>query len=105
MDGFGGDFGGSSSSAPTPSGNSQAELQASMNQLVLQLLQNQTRKTCFDKCFGDTFSATLEQKDQVCLAKCMDRMFEAHGLVAKATQTAAQAHLDQMRNSGMPGMM
>ena len=69
MDGFGGDFGGSSSSAPTPSGNNQAELQASMNQLVLQLLQNQTRKTCFDKCFGDSFSSTLEQKDQVCLAK------------------------------------
>mmetsp|Transcript_104663 Transcript_104663/g.262269 ORF Transcript_104663/g.262269 Transcript_104663/m.262269 type:complete len:87 (-) Transcript_104663:8-268(-) len=67
------------------------QLQSSLNQVVLQLLQNQVRKTCFDKCFsGNSFPDRMNKSDHICLAKCMDRMYEAHSIVVKASVEMAQ---------------
>merc|ERR1711977_522625 len=66
------------------------QLQQSLNAVVLQLLQNQVRKTCFDKCFGTRFPDRMAKSDHICLAKCMDRMYEAHAIVMKASVEMAQ---------------
>mmetsp|Transcript_724 Transcript_724/g.529 ORF Transcript_724/g.529 Transcript_724/m.529 type:complete len:84 (+) Transcript_724:101-352(+) len=67
------------------------QLQSSLNQVVIQLLQNQVRKTCFDKCFsGGSFPDRMSKSDHICLAKCMDRMYEAHSIVVKASVEMAQ---------------
>ncbi|CAE8687088.1 unnamed protein product, partial [Polarella glacialis] len=66
------------------------QLQQSLNQVVLQLLQNQVRKTCFDKCFQNRFPDRMSKSDHICLAKCMDRMYEAHAIVVKASVEMAQ---------------
>lgn len=50
----------------------------------------QVRKTCFDKCFGAKFSDHMGKNEQICLAKCMDRMYEAHAIVMKASTEMAQ---------------
>eukprot|EP00427_Karlodinium_veneficum_P053133 CAMPEP_0169416702 /NCGR_PEP_ID=MMETSP1017-20121227/63263_1 /TAXON_ID=342587 /ORGANISM="Karlodinium micrum, Strain CCMP2283" /LENGTH=102 /DNA_ID=CAMNT_0009524667 /DNA_START=271 /DNA_END=580 /DNA_ORIENTATION=- len=74
-------------------GGSQQDMQAmeqSLNAVVLQLLQNQVRKTCFDKCFGNRFPDRMAKSDHICLAKCMDRMYEAHSIVVKASVEMAQ---------------
>ncbi len=45
------------------------------------MLQQQIRKTCFEKCFPSTYPDQLAKDNQICLAKCMDRMIEAHSIV------------------------
>mmetsp|Transcript_30286 Transcript_30286/g.64464 ORF Transcript_30286/g.64464 Transcript_30286/m.64464 type:complete len:91 (+) Transcript_30286:72-344(+) len=83
MDGFGGGGGGGSQ-------QDVEQLHQSLNAVVLQLLQNQVRKTCFDKCFGNRFPDRMGKSDHICLAKCMDRMYEAHAIVVKASVEMAQ---------------
>mmetsp|Transcript_34042 Transcript_34042/g.95745 ORF Transcript_34042/g.95745 Transcript_34042/m.95745 type:complete len:91 (+) Transcript_34042:96-368(+) len=83
------DYGGGAGGA----GGSQQELEAlqsSLNAVVLQLLQNQVRKTCFDKCFQNKFPDRMNKSEHICLAKCMDRMYEAHAIVVKASVEMAQ---------------
>merc|ERR1711988_1671711 len=65
-------------------------IQQSVNAVVLQLLQNQIRKTCFEKCFKNNFPDRMGKTEQICLAKCMDRMYEAHSIVVKASVEMAQ---------------
>mmetsp|Transcript_43889 Transcript_43889/g.80204 ORF Transcript_43889/g.80204 Transcript_43889/m.80204 type:complete len:85 (-) Transcript_43889:156-410(-) len=72
------------------SAGDEAAFQQSMNAVVLQMLQNQVRKTCFDKCFGGSFKDRMGKPEQICLAKCMDRMYEAHAIVVKASVEMAQ---------------
>ena len=82
------DFSGGSSGS---SGQEMENLQQSLNAVVLQLLQNQVRKTCFDKCFpSNKFPDRMSKPDHICLAKCMDRMYEAHQIVVKASVEMAQ---------------
>eukprot|EP00437_Effrenium_voratum_P033783 CAMPEP_0181471434 /NCGR_PEP_ID=MMETSP1110-20121109/39071_1 /TAXON_ID=174948 /ORGANISM="Symbiodinium sp., Strain CCMP421" /LENGTH=90 /DNA_ID=CAMNT_0023596449 /DNA_START=34 /DNA_END=306 /DNA_ORIENTATION=- len=72
-------------------GQDMENLQQSLNAVVLQLLQNQVRKTCFDKCFpSNRFPDRMSKSEHICLAKCMDRMFEAHSIVVKASVEMAQ---------------
>jgi import inner membrane translocase subunit TIM13 len=80
----------------------QQELSNSLNAMVLQMLQTQVRDTCFTKCFTEggsgRFVDVLGKGEKICLAKCMDRMFEAYTIVTKASTEAAQnfqAALDQ----------
>nr|CEL76386.1 TPA: Mitochondrial import inner membrane translocase subunit TIM10 [Toxoplasma gondii VEG] len=48
--------------------------------------QLQVHKTCFKKCFpSNKFYSELSKSDHVCLAKCMDRMYEANEIVHQAT--------------------
>mmetsp|Transcript_22850 Transcript_22850/g.45015 ORF Transcript_22850/g.45015 Transcript_22850/m.45015 type:complete len:84 (-) Transcript_22850:632-883(-) len=71
-------------------GDSVAEFQQTLSAMIVQVLNNQVRKTCFDKCFGNKFADKLGKSEQVCLAKCMDRMYEAHSIVMKASAEMAQ---------------
>jgi import inner membrane translocase subunit TIM13 len=86
----------------------QQELANSVNAMVLQMLQTQVRKTCFSKCFtenGNRFVDNLGKNEKICLAKCMDRMFEAYTIVTKASTEAAQnfqAALDQQSATEQP---
>eukprot|EP00389_Voromonas_pontica_P006849 GDKH01010314.1.p1 GENE.GDKH01010314.1~~GDKH01010314.1.p1 ORF type:complete len:83 (+),score=16.35 GDKH01010314.1:118-366(+) len=66
------------------------DVQNALNLMVLQMLNNQVKKACFDKCFQGKFGDKLGKNDQVCLAKCMDRMYEAHSIVMKASTEMAQ---------------
>merc|ERR1712137_282625 len=87
------DFGGGSGFGGGSSGGQNMDsenLQNSLNAMVLQLLQNQIRKTCFTRCFKSSFPESMEKNDQICLAKCMDRMYEAHSIVVKASFEMAQ---------------
>ncbi len=69
-----------------------------LSQAVVQMLQTQIRKTCFSKCFGESsFPDYLGKNDQICLAKCMDRMIEAHSIVIKASQEMQQNLQSQTR--------
>ncbi|CEM38753.1 unnamed protein product [Vitrella brassicaformis CCMP3155] len=89
MDSLGtGGLGSGGSAAPSAAEMSQA--QNALNVMILQLLNNQVRKTCFDKCFGSRFSDRMSKNEQICLAKCMDRMYEAHTIVMKASAEMAQ---------------
>ena len=78
---------------------SQADLQQSVNAMVLQMLQNQVRKTCTPKCLPDgKYVDVLGKNEKICFAKCMDRMFEAYSVVTKASTEMAQnlqSQLDQ----------
>ena len=48
------------------------------------MLQKQINKTCFQKCFPNSkYPDQLQKNDQICLAKCMDRMIEAHSVVVR----------------------
>mmetsp|Transcript_9456 Transcript_9456/g.12429 ORF Transcript_9456/g.12429 Transcript_9456/m.12429 type:complete len:95 (-) Transcript_9456:84-368(-) len=85
---FGGGGGGRGGGAPSQ--QELESLQQSLNAVVLQLLQNQVRKTCFDKCFQNSFPDRMNKSDHICLAKCMDRMYEAHAVVVKASVEMAQ---------------
>ncbi|CAD7957701.1 unnamed protein product [Amoebophrya sp. A120] len=70
-----------------------AEMQNQLNLAVVQMLQQQIQKTCFEKCFPNgqsSFPDSLGKPDQICLAKCMDRMIEAHSIVVKASTEMAQ---------------
>eukprot|EP00812_Abedinium_dasypus_P013811 NODE_7318_length_447_cov_459.551020.p3 GENE.NODE_7318_length_447_cov_459.551020~~NODE_7318_length_447_cov_459.551020.p3 ORF type:complete len:80 (-),score=33.41 NODE_7318_length_447_cov_459.551020:190-429(-) len=67
------------------------QMQQQLNAVVMQLLQNQIRKTCFTKCFpGSSYPDRMGKNDHICLAKCMDRMYEAHTIVVKASVEMAQ---------------
>ncbi|CAD7968725.1 unnamed protein product [Amoebophrya sp. A25] len=68
-----------------------AQMQNQLNLAVVQMLQQQIQKTCFDKCFtSNGYPDSLQKSDQICLAKCMDRMIEAHSIVVKASTEMAQ---------------
>mmetsp|Transcript_105013 Transcript_105013/g.203370 ORF Transcript_105013/g.203370 Transcript_105013/m.203370 type:complete len:93 (-) Transcript_105013:78-356(-) len=84
------DFGGGASARGMASQQDMEQVQATLNTVVLQLLQNQVRKTCFDKCFGNRFPDRMGKSEHICLAKCMDRMYEAHSIVVKASVEMAQ---------------
>eukprot|EP00392_Amoebophrya_sp_AT5.2_P012593 g12700.t1 len=72
-------------------GQQVAEMQNQLNLAVVQMLQQQIQKTCFEKCFsGSSYPDSLAKPDQICLAKCMDRMIEAHSIVVKASTEMAQ---------------
>lgn len=67
------------------------DMQNQLNLAVVQMLQQQIRKTCFGKCFtSNSFPAELHKGDQICLAKCMDRMIESHSIVVKASTEMAE---------------
>ncbi|GIX65359.1 XPG N-terminal domain-containing protein [Babesia caballi] len=51
-----------------------ADVNAALNLVVLTMLNEQVKKVCFGKCFGNKFGDTLNKNEQICLAKCMDRM-------------------------------
>mmetsp|Transcript_26949 Transcript_26949/g.40215 ORF Transcript_26949/g.40215 Transcript_26949/m.40215 type:complete len:82 (-) Transcript_26949:65-310(-) len=77
----------------------EAEVMAQLNQAVTQLLQNQVSKTCFNMCFQNgNFPNQMGRVEKVCLAKCMDRMFEAHAIVLQASVEMAQALSQDGRN-------
>mmetsp|Transcript_8699 Transcript_8699/g.9749 ORF Transcript_8699/g.9749 Transcript_8699/m.9749 type:complete len:107 (-) Transcript_8699:134-454(-) len=93
----------SSDNTPSPEEQQQALVQG-INAMVVQMLQGQTRKTCFDKCIAKNarFVDQLGKNEQICLAKCMDRMFESYSIVTKASAEMAQnlqSSLDQEDSS------
>ncbi|CDR94869.1 Mitochondrial import inner membrane translocase subunit Tim13 [Babesia bigemina] len=66
-----------------------AEVNAALNLLVLTMLNEQVKKVCFGKCFGNKFGDVMNKNEQICLAKCMDRMYEAHTILSQAAAEAA----------------
>jgi import inner membrane translocase subunit TIM13 len=68
------------------------DVNAQLGALVLQMLHQQTQKTCFKKCFIQPakFVDVLGKSEHVCLAKCMDRMYESYAIVTKASTDVAQ---------------
>lgn len=74
------------------------DMNAQLGALVLQMLHQETQKTCFKKCFlqPGKFVDTLSKNEHVCLAKCMDRMYESYAIVTKASTEAAQQLGGQM---------
>lgn len=68
-------------------------MQAQLGALVLQMLHQQTAKTCYKKCFlqPQKFADQLGKSENVCLAKCMDRMYESYAIVTKASTEIAQS--------------
>ncbi|SCM21982.1 zinc binding protein, putative [Plasmodium chabaudi chabaudi] len=61
------------------------DAQNALGMMIYQILNNQVKKTCFEKCFGQKFSEEMGKNEQICLAKCMDRMYETHTIVTKAS--------------------
>ncbi|SJK86141.1 mitochondrial inner membrane TIM10 associated protein, putative [Babesia microti strain RI] len=61
-----------------------------MDLIVLSMLNEKVRKVCFKKCFGTKFGEQLNKSEQLCLAKCMDRFYEAHSIVSQASSEATQ---------------
>ena len=73
------------------------ELSLQLNAMVLQMLQNRVRKSCFRKCFNDgKYVDALGKSEKICLAKCMDRMFESYTIVTKASSEMAQSIQSQL---------
>lgn len=68
------------------------DVNSQLGALVLQMLHQQTQKTCFKKCFltPQKFADSLGKSEHVCLAKCMDRMYESYAIVTKASTEMAQ---------------
>ena len=68
------------------------DVNTQLGALVLQMLHQQTQTTCFKKCFlsNQKFVDTLGKSEHVCLAKCMDRMYESYAIVTKASTEMAQ---------------
>lgn len=67
-------------------------MSSQLGALVLQMLHQETQKRCFSKCFVQNakFVDQLGKPEHVCLAKCMDRMYEAYAIVTKASTEIAQ---------------
>jgi import inner membrane translocase subunit TIM13 len=74
------------------------DVNSQLGALVLQMLHQQTQKTCFKKCFTQPgkFVDVLGKNEHVCLAKCMDRMYESYAIVTKASTDMAQNLSSQM---------
>lgn len=66
------------------------ELNAALNLLILSMLNEQVKKVCFNKCFGNKFDDKLNKTEQICIAKCMDRMYEAHTILSQAAAESAK---------------
>ena len=66
------------------------QLQTKINQLMVQLILDGVRKDCFDRCFDKRNMDSFGKNEQICLAKCMDRLFESHSVVSKAAGEMAQ---------------
>ena len=47
---------------------------------MVQLIQDGVRKDCFDRCFTRRNMDTFGKNEQICLAKCMDRMLKKNFL-------------------------
>ncbi|CBZ54120.1 conserved hypothetical protein [Neospora caninum Liverpool] len=78
--------GGASSSFSGQGAEGAVEAQQLVKLLLIQALNQQVHKTCFKKCFpSNKFYSELSKADHVCLAKCMDRMYEANEIVHQAT--------------------
>ncbi|KAK1934031.1 Mitochondrial import inner membrane translocase subunit Tim13, related [Babesia divergens] len=73
------------------SSSNSAEINAALNMLVLSMLNEQVKKVCFNKCFGSKFGDVMNKSEQICLAKCMDRMYEAHAVLTQAASEAAKS--------------
>ncbi|PFH35021.1 Tim10/DDP family zinc finger superfamily protein [Besnoitia besnoiti] len=72
-------------------GDGAVEAQQLVKLLLIQALNQQVHKTCFKKCFSSNkFYSELSKSDHVCLAKCMDRMYEANEIVHQATAEMRQ---------------
>ena len=69
------------------------DMNAQLGAMVLQMLHQQTQKTCYKKCFlqPQKFVDNLGKSEHVCLAKCMDRMYESYAIVTKASTEMAQS--------------
>ncbi|CDJ58930.1 hypothetical protein, conserved [Eimeria maxima] len=81
----------SSSSSSNDNGATLQDAQQLLSMMVLSVLNEQVQKTCFKKCLSSNkFADELSKGDQVCLAKCMDRMYESHAIVARAANEMAQ---------------
>ena len=67
-------------------------MNSQLGALVLQMLHQETQETCFRKCFiaPQKFVDQLGKSEHVCLAKCMDRMYESYSIVTKASTEMAQ---------------
>ena len=82
------------------------DVNAQLGALVLQMLHQQTQKTCFKKCFiqpgggGGKFVDVLGKSEHVCLAKCMDRMYESYAIVTKASTDVAQNMASSSNDGG-----
>ena len=73
--------------------DSGGDVNSQLGALVLQMLHQQTAKTCYKKCFvqPQKFVDQLAKSEHVCLAKCMDRMYESYAIVTKASTEMAQS--------------
>ncbi|XP_953184.1 endonuclease (xp-g/RAD2 homologue), putative [Theileria annulata] len=67
-----------------------ADLNTALNLLVLTMLNEQVKKVCFNKCFPSKFDDKLNKNEQICIAKCMDRMYEAHTILSQAVSEASK---------------
>ncbi|EDO06009.1 Tim10/DDP zinc finger family protein [Babesia bovis T2Bo] len=67
-----------------------ADMNTALNLLVLSMLNDQVKKVCFGKCFGNKFGEVMNKSEQICIAKCMDRMYEAHTILSQAAAEAAK---------------
>ncbi|KAL8438941.1 hypothetical protein Efla_005076 [Eimeria flavescens] len=83
--------GGSSSTSSSEDAASLQDAQQLLSLMVLSVLNEQVQETCFEKCIsGGKFGDELTKSDQVCLAKCMDRMYESHTIVSRAANEMQQ---------------
>lgn len=78
------------------------DVNSQLGALVLQMLHQETQETCFRKCFlgPQKFVDQLGKSEHVCLAKCMDRMYESYAIVTKASTEMAQNISTQVQGSG-----
>nr|CEL68819.1 TPA: Mitochondrial import inner membrane translocase subunit TIM10 [Neospora caninum Liverpool] len=77
---------GSSDSSGLSSGGASSSFSGQGAEGAVEAQQLQVHKTCFKKCFpSNKFYSELSKADHVCLAKCMDRMYEANEIVHQAT--------------------
>lgn len=73
-----------------------------INTVAVAMLNEEARKFCFERCFRSSRSfqsGELSKNEKICLAKCMDRMFEAHGYINKAILLRASPSSDNNKNT------
>lgn len=80
----------------------EGDINQQVGALVLQMLHQQTTKTCYNKCFLQPakFVDALGKNEHVCLAKCMDRMYESYAIITKAGTEMAQNMSTDSSSSG-----
>jgi import inner membrane translocase subunit TIM13 len=82
----------------------EGDVNSQLGALVLQMLHQETQETCFRKCFvtPGKFVDQLGKSEHVCLAKCMDRMYESYAIVTKASTEMAQNIAGQADGPSQP---